>query len=114
MSFRTHKICIMAAVAAAAALGFTAGPALSDPGGGALTIQCSEVSPELGGTIVFTPSGGLLGNCYQHLQGAGGPAEGGSATIVDCDEALGEGTVGIQVITPTGGVYTNCHVHLTP
>ncbi|MDQ3783024.1 MAG: hypothetical protein M3349_08830, partial [Actinomycetota bacterium] len=76
----------MAAVAAAT-IGFTAGPTLSDPGGGALTIQCSEVFPELGGTIVFTPSGGLLGNCHEHLQGGGGPAEGGSATIVDCDEA---------------------------
>ncbi|MFN2607154.1 MAG: hypothetical protein ABR511_04565 [Acidimicrobiales bacterium] len=89
----------------------SAGPAFGD-GNGAVTVPCSDVSPDLGGTVVFTPDGQLLGNCFEHQQSPGGGSTGGSAQIVSCDEALAPGTVGIQVTTPEGSTYTNCHVHV--
>ncbi len=99
------------ALLAAALLSAPAGPALGQ-GEGARTIDCSMVNPQLGGRIVMTPSGNVLGNCYEHTRGTQTPASGGGATLVDCSEALGqEGAIGIQVITPTGGVFTNCHLH---
>lgn len=102
----------LAGTVVAGLIGFTA-PAGLAQGQGAVTIDCSTVFPELSGTIVFTPNGNLLGNCFEHVQGEPGSSQGGGATIVDCGEALGPDTVGIQVITPNGAVYTNCHVHIT-
>ncbi len=99
------------ALLAAALLSAPAGAALGQDKG-AKTIDCSEMFPGLGGTIVITPSGHLLANCFEHSRGTQTPASGGGATVVDCSEALGqEGAIGIQVITPTGGVFTNCHLH---
>lgn len=98
-------------LAAAAAVLLGPAPAAFGQSPGATTMDCSAVSPELGGKIIMTPSGGVLGNCWEHTPGGRGSG-GGSATTVDCEEALGTpGAKGIQVTTPTGGVYTNCHVH---
>jgi hypothetical protein len=106
-------LCLGALLAVATVIPLGATTAAYADGNGAQTIDCSLIDPALGGTIVFNPSGNLLGNCHEHVQGGGGEGStGGGATIVDCDEALAPGTVGIQVITPSGGVYTNCHVHV--
>ncbi len=71
------------------------------------------VFPELGGTLVFTPNGQLLGNCWEHHHSPGGGSEGGSAEIVDCEEQIQPGEwVGIAVHTPEGGTYINCHLHV--
>ena len=87
----------------------TATPALA----GATTIECSMVFPELGGTLVFTPNGKLLGNCWEHHYSRGGGSEGGSAEVVDCEEQIQPGSwVGIAVHTPQGGTYINCHLHI--
>lgn len=94
---------------AAAIVGIGAGPAPAQ----AAVIDCSRVFDGLQGRIVFTPSGNLLGNCFEHIEGGAAPT-GGSATLIDCDERLGEGAIGIQVVTPAGNLYTNCHVRITP
>lgn len=106
-----HVIARLGLVAAVmgAVVGLSSPPAFSE----AVTIDCSIVQSDLGGTVVFTPNGQLLGNCWEHSMGEPGTGQGGTATIVDCGEALGPDTVGIQVTTPNGGVYTNCHVHIT-
>ena len=103
----------MLAAAAAAVVVVVLGPTSPafGQGSGAMAMDCSAVNQNLGGRIVMTPSGKVLGNCWEHTSGGQGSG-GGSATIVDCEEALGTpGAKGIQVTTPTGGVYTNCHVH---
>lgn len=102
---------MLAAAAGAAAVLLGSASAASGQGSGAMAMECSAVDADLGGRIIMTPSGKVLGNCWEHTSGAQG-STGGSASIVDCQDALGTpGAKGIQVITPTGGVYTNCHVH---
>lgn len=103
----------MLAAAGTAAVLLVPSSAAFGQGSGATAVDCSAVDPQLGGKIIMTPSGKMLGNCWEHTSGGQG-SEGGSATIVDCEEALGTpGAKGIQLITPTGGVYTNCHVHFS-
>lgn len=96
---------------AAGTLALGATPALTQESG-ATTVDCSVISPELGGTIVFTPKGNVLGNCWEHHHSPGGGSEGGPAQLVDCSEALGQpGAIGIAVFTPEGSTYINCHLH---
>ncbi len=79
----------------------------------AVTIDCVNVFPYLGGTIVFTPTGQLLGNCWEHHPSAGGGSRGGSAEVVACEDELEQpGWVGIAVHTPEGSTYINCHIHV--
>ncbi len=100
----------LAVALAGGVVGFGVGPAQSQ---GAFVVDCSNVFPGLGGVVVFTPNGDLLGNCYEHVtpEGPGG-SSGEPATRVDCDEAIGEGSTGVAVITPSGNTLTNCHVHV--
>ncbi len=109
---RIGKMAAVAAGAVCLAAGGLVGsatPALA----GAATIQCSMVFPELGGTIVFTPNGQLLGNCWEHHHRPAGGSQGGSAEIVDCEDQIQPGSwVGIAVHTPQGGTYINCHLHI--
>jgi hypothetical protein len=110
---RLGKVAGRAAMAGALVGGVVAigaGPAAAQ----ATTVDCSAVFPELGGTIVFTPNGQLLGNCWEHHSSPGGGSTGGSAEIVACEDELGQpGWVGIAVHTPEGSTYINCHVHVT-
>ena len=111
-----------AAVGATAALCLGSGaPALAQ---GALSHSCSAW-PANGaeGVVVYTPSGGFLVNCREHIHGGGG-STGGDATTIDCSSynggelygghIYGPGMVGTVVETPSGGTYINCAHHNPP
>ena len=87
------------------------GPAAAD-GQGANTIQCSQVFPELHGTLVIGPNGLFNANCLEHFRGGPRSAE---TTRFDCSERLPdfppEAVIGIQVKTKSGNLLTNCVVH---
>ncbi|MFN2615550.1 MAG: hypothetical protein ABR581_00340 [Thermoleophilaceae bacterium] len=86
-----------------------AGPASAS---GATTIPCSQIFPELGGTIVIAPNGTFNANCWEHHYD-GTPT--GTTTRYDCSVRLPDfdpnNEVGIQVNTASGKVLINCLVH---
>ncbi len=84
-----------------------AGPAVGE----ATTVECRAIEEGTEGTLVITPSGNLLANCFEHVQSPDGGSTGGGADTIDCDHAIDNDGPGVQVITPEGSVYTNCHIH---
>ena len=105
----TRSLGLAAGVVVVAVVGLGAGPA----SGQATVIKCSDIPFEdnnLGGVVVFTASGRLNGNCYEHVTDGSGGSTGGSATTVDCAEDFGEGSNGVSVTTPSGNTLTNCKI----